>query len=218
MNLKTVKLASTKYLDELPTTGSEKTGHAFRDREWEEIILKMTQEMGIGAQFGGKYYCHDVRVIRLPRHGASMPVGIGVSCSADRQIFGKINSNGIFLEKLETNPAQYLPEVEESLDQEIVQIDLTSGMDKILKQLNECKVKTRLSLTGPLVVARDIAHAKILEYLEKNDDLPDYFKKYPVYYAGPAKTRRITFWFFGPTTAGRMDSYVPNFKNLEDQW
>ena len=215
LNLKTVKLASTRYLDELPSKGSEKTGHAFRDKEWEEIILKMTQEMGIGAQFGGKYYCHDVRVIRLPRHGASMPVGIGVSCSADRQVFGKINSNGIFLEKLETNPAQFLPEVEENLDEKIVKIDLTSGMDNILKQLNECKVKTRLSLTGPLIVARDIAHAKILEYLEKNNDLPDYFKKYPVYYAGPAKKPKgLPSGSFGPTTAGRMDSYVPKFQKF----
>ena len=215
LNLKTVKLASTKYLDELPIKGDEKTGHAFRDKEWEEIILKMTQEMGIGAQFGGKYYCHDVRVIRLPRHGASMPVGIGVSCSADRQIFGKINSKGIFLEKLETNPAKYLPEIEESLDEEIIHIDLTSGMDKILNQLNKCKVKTRLSLTGPLIVARDIAHAKILEYLDKNKDLPEYFKKYPVYYAGPAKKPEgLPSGSFGPTTAGRMDSYVPKFQKF----
>ena len=213
LNLKTVKLASTKYLDELPNIGDEKTGHAFRDKEWEEIILKMTQEMGIGAQFGGKYYCHDVRVVRLPRHGASLPVGIGVSCSADRQIFGKINSKGIFLEKLEKNPAKYLPEVEDNFDEEIVEIDLRSGMENILKQLNKCKIKTRLSLTGPLIVARDIAHAKILEYLEKNNDLPDYIKNYPVYYAGPAKKPEgLPSGSFGPTTAGRMDSYVPKFQ------
>ncbi len=213
LNLKTVKLASTKYLDELPKRGDEKTGHAFRDVEWEDIILKMTQEMGIGAQFGGKYYCHDVRVIRLPRHGASMPVGIGVSCSADRQIFGKINHKGLFLEKLETNPSKYFPDFEEDLKEEIINIDLTQGMNKILRQLTKCKIKTRVNLTGPLIVARDIAHAKILEYLEKNDDLPDYFKNYPIYYAGPAKKPSgLPSGSFGPTTAGRMDSYVPKFQ------
>ncbi len=213
LNLKTVKLASTKYLDELPKRGNEKNGHAFRDHEWEDIILKMTQQMGIGAQFGGKYYCHDVRVIRLPRHGASLPIGIGVSCSADRQIFGKINFKGLFLEKLETNPSQYLPEIEENLDEEIVNIDLTNGMEQILGQLTKCKIKTRVNLSGPLIVARDIAHSKILERLENDGDLPDYFKKYPIYYAGPAKKPNgLPSGSFGPTTAGRMDSYVPKFQ------
>ncbi len=214
LNLKTVKLASIKFLDELPTKGDEKTGHAFRDIGWEEIILQMTREMGIGAQFGGKYYCHDIRVIRLPRHGASMPLGIGVSCSADRQVFGKINKEGIFLEKLETNPAKFLPETEiNELDEKIIEIDLNKNMNEILSQLNNCKVKTRINLSGPLIVARDIAHAKILDQLETSGKLPDYFKKYPIYYAGPAKTPKgMASGSFGPTTAGRMDSYVPKFQ------
>ena len=214
LNLKTVKLASIKFLDELPTKGDEKTGHAFRDIEWEEIILQMTREMGIGAQFGGKYYCHDIRVIRLPRHGASMPLGIGVSCSADRQVFGKINKEGIFLEKLETNPAKFLHETEiNELDEKIIEIDLNKNMNEILSQLNNCKVKTRINLSGPLIVARDIAHAKILDQLETSGKLPDYFKKYPIYYAGPAKTPKgMASGSFGPTTAGRMDSYVPKFQ------
>ena len=214
LNLKTVKLASTHYLDELPNKGNEKTGHAFRDIEWENIVLEMTREMGIGAQFGGKYYCHDVRVIRLPRHGASLPVGIGVSCSADRQIIGKINSHGIHIEKLEKNPAKFLPEItNEDLDDKVIEINLDKSMDEILKQLNGCAIKTRVNLSGSLIVARDIAHAKILDYLNKNGELPHYFKQYPIYYAGPAKTPEgLPSGSFGPTTAGRMDSYVPIFQ------
>eukprot|EP01126_Amoeba_proteus_P052474 TRINITY_DN6339_c0_g1_i4.p1 TRINITY_DN6339_c0_g1~~TRINITY_DN6339_c0_g1_i4.p1 ORF type:complete len:259 (+),score=65.47 TRINITY_DN6339_c0_g1_i4:542-1318(+) len=170
--------------------------------------------MGIGAQFGGKYFCHDVRVIRLPRHGASCPVGIGVSCSADRQALGKITSEGIFLEQLETDPAKYLPEVEESsLSSSVVQIDLTKSMEEIRETLSKLKVTTRVSLTGPLVVARDIAHAKLLERLEKGEGLPQYFKRHPIYYAGPAKTPTgYASGSFGPTTAGRMDSYVAKFQ------
>ena len=214
LNLKTVKLASTHYLDELPNKGNEKTGHAFRDIEWENIVLEMTREMGIGAQFGGKYYCHDVRVIRLPRHGASLPIGIGVSCSADRQIIGKINSHGIHIEKLEKNPAKFLPEIKnEDLDEKVIEINLDKSMDEILKQLNGCAIKTRVNLSGSLIVARDIAHAKILDYLNKNGELPHYFKQYPIYYAGPAKTPEgLPSGSFGPTTAGRMDSYVPIFQ------
>eukprot|EP01126_Amoeba_proteus_P052478 TRINITY_DN6339_c0_g2_i2.p1 TRINITY_DN6339_c0_g2~~TRINITY_DN6339_c0_g2_i2.p1 ORF type:complete len:557 (-),score=137.58 TRINITY_DN6339_c0_g2_i2:66-1736(-) len=213
LTLKTVKLASTKYYDHLPTSGS-KYGVAFRDLEWEEKILALTREMGIGAQFGGKYFCHDVRVIRLPRHGASCPVGIGVSCSADRQALGKITSEGIFLEQLETDPAKYLPEVEESsLSSSVVQIDLTKSMEEIRETLSKLKVTTRVSLTGPLVVARDIAHAKLLERLEKGEGLPQYFKRHPIYYAGPAKTPTgYASGSFGPTTAGRMDSYVAKFQ------
>ena len=214
LNLKTVKLASTHYLDELPNKGNEKTGHAFRDIGWENIVLEMTREMGIGAQFGGKYYCHDVRVIRLPRHGASLPIGIGVSCSADRQIIGKINSHGIHIEKLEKNPAKFLPEIKnEDLDEKVIEINLDKSMDEILKQLNGCAIKTRVNLSGSLIVARDIAHAKILDYLNKNGELPHYFKQYPIYYAGPAKTPEgLPSGSFGPTTAGRMDSYVPIFQ------
>ena len=214
LNLKTVKLASTHYLDELPNKGNEKTGHAFRDIKWENIVLEMTREMGIGAQFGGKYYCHDVRVIRLPRHGASLPIGIGVSCSADRQIIGKINSHGIHIEKLERNPAKFLPEIKnEDLDEKVIEINLDKSMDEILKQLNGCAIKTRVNLSGSLIVARDIAHAKILDYLNKNGELPHYFKQYPIYYAGPAKTPEgLPSGSFGPTTAGRMDSYVPIFQ------
>jgi len=170
--------------------------------------------MGIGAQFGGKYFCHDVRVIRLPRHGASLPIGIGVSCSADRQVLGKINKNGIFLEKLETDPGQFLPEVENrELSEEIIKVDLNQSMKKILNQLNTCKIKSRLSLTGPLIVARDIAHAKLLEKLNNEGTLPDYIKNHPVYYAGPAKTPSgMASGSFGPTTAGRMDAYVDRFQ------
>jgi fumarate hydratase class I len=211
-NLKTVKLASTKYLDNLPTKGSA-SGHAFRDLEWEKIILDMTREMGIGAQFGGKYYCHDVRVIRLPRHGASCPIGLGVSCSADRQAFGKITGDGIFLERLETNPSKYMPEVKDSeISDEVVQIDLNQPMDKIRNQLSQYPIKTRVELSGPMIVARDIAHAKLKERLDSGKGLPDYLKNHPIYYAGPAKTPDgLASGSFGPTTAGRMDSYVDPF-------
>jgi fumarate hydratase, class I len=208
-NLKTVKLASTKYLDTLPTSGNE-LGRAFRDLEMEEIVLKLSQSTGIGAQFGGKYFCHDVRVVRLPRHGASCPIGIGVSCSADRQVKGKITADGVFIEQLETNPAQYLPEVEDkSLGGEVVQIDLAQPMDAIRAELTKHPIKTRLSLTGTLIVGRDIAHAKLKERLDAGEGLPQYMKDHPVYYAGPAKTPTgMASGSFGPTTAGRMDSYV----------
>ncbi|MDC1209825.1 fumarate hydratase [Pseudomonadota bacterium] len=214
LNLKTVKLGSMRYLDNLPTKGDPKTGHAFRDIEWEKTVLEMTRQMGIGAQFGGKYFCHDVRVIRLPRHGASLPIGIGVSCSADRQVLGKINKDGIFLEKLETDPGQFLPEVNiDDLSDEIIKIDLNQSMGKILSQLNDCEIKSRVSLTGPLIVARDIAHAKLLERLKNEGNLPDYIKNHPVYYAGPAKTPKgMASGSFGPTTAGRMDAYVDTFQ------
>ncbi len=212
--LKTVKLASTRYLDGLPDTGNEH-GRAFRDRELEEQVLELTRKTGIGAQFGGKYFCHDVRVIRLPRHGASCPVGIGVSCSADRQILGKITREGVFLEQLETNPAQYLPEItDEDLEGEVVPIDLTRPMDEIRATLSKHPIKTRLSLTGPMVVARDIAHAKLKERLDRGEGLPDYIKDHMVYYAGPAKTPKgYASGSFGPTTAGRMDSYVDLFQS-----
>ena len=188
LNMKTVKLASTKYLDGLPTAGSE-SGHAFRDLEMEQEILQLTQSMGIGAQFGGKYFCHDVRVIRLPRHGASCPIGIGVSCSADRQALGKITRDGVFVEQLETNPAQYLPDVDqEELGGEVVAIDLNQPMDEIRRTLSQYPIKTRVSLTGTIIVARDIAHAKLQERLDRGEGLPDYFKNHPIYYAGPAKT------------------------------
>lgn len=211
--LKTVKLGSCKYLDELPTHGGSH-GQAYRDTEWEDRILKMTQEMGIGAQFGGKYFCHDVRVIRLPRHGASCPVGIGVSCSADRQMKGKITKDGVFLEQLETNPAKYLPEITtDSLGGDVVDIDLRQPMKDVLAELSKHPVKTRVSLTGTLIVARDIAHAKLKERLDAGEDLPQYFKDHPVYYAGPAKTPEgFASGSFGPTTAGRMDSYVEQFQ------
>ena len=209
MNLKTVKLASTKYLDGLPTSGNE-LGHAFRDLEMEQMIFEQSQRTGIGAQFGGKYFCHDVRVIRLPRHGASCPVGIGVSCSADRQIKGKITKDGLFLEALETDPAKYLPEVSDGeLEGEVVKLDLNQPMPELLKTLSQYPIKTRLSLTGPLIVARDIAHAKLKERLDRGEALPDYFKERMVYYAGPAKTPEgYASGSFGPTTAGRMDGYV----------
>jgi fumarate hydratase class I len=211
--LKTVKLASTRYLDGLPTQGSE-AGHAFRDLEMEAEVHRMTQQLGVGAQFGGKYFCHDVRVIRLPRHGASLPIGLGVSCSADRQALGKITHDGIYLEQLETNPAQYLPEVDESsLGGEVVKIDLNRPMSEILGALTQHPVRTRLSLTGPVIVARDLAHAKIRERLERGEAMPDYFKNHPIYYAGPAKTPEgYASGSFGPTTAGRMDSYVDQFQ------
>ena len=212
--LKTVKLASAHYLDDLPTSGNEH-GRAFRDLEMEEKIFKIAVETGIGAQFGGKYFAHDVRVIRLPRHGASCPVGLGVSCSADRQILGKINSGGLFLERLETNPARFLPDVtDEELGDEVVGIDLRRPMAEILGQLRQHPVATRLSLTGPLVVARDIAHAKLKERLDSGGDLPAYFKDHPVYYAGPAKRPEgYASGSFGPTTAGRMDPYVDLFQS-----
>jgi fumarate hydratase class I len=211
--LKTVKLGSCKYLDELPTHGGSH-GQAYRDTEWEDRILKITQEMGIGAQFGGKYFCHDVRVIRLPRHGASCPVGIGVSCSADRQMKGKITKDGVFLEQLETNPAKYLPDITtDTLGGDVVDIDLRKPMRDVLAELSKHPVKTRVSLTGTLIVARDIAHAKLKERLDAGEDLPQYFKDHPVYYAGPAKTPEgFASGSFGPTTAGRMDSYVEQFQ------
>jgi fumarate hydratase class I len=210
--MKTVKLASARYLDALPTHGSA-DGNAFRDLEMEQEILKMTQSLGVGAQFGGKYFCHDVRVIRLPRHGASLPIGLGVSCSADRQVLGKITRDGVYLEELEHNPAQYLPQVEQALGGEVVKIDLNRPMKKILSTLSEHPIKTRLSLTGTMIVARDSAHAKLRERLEKGEPLPDYFKNHPVYYAGPAKTPDgYASGAFGPTTAGRMDSFVDQFQ------
>jgi fumarate hydratase class I len=213
LTMKTVKLASTKYLDELPTKGSE-DGHAFRDLDMEAEVLKMTQSTGVGAQFGGKYFCHDVRVIRLPRHGASLPIGLGVSCAADRQALGKITRDGVFLEELERHPAQYLPEVdEEKLGGQVIKVDLRRPMKEILAQLSKYPVKTRLSLTGPMIVARDLAHAKLRERLEAGKGLPDYFKNHPVYYAGPAKTPAgYASGSFGPTTAGRMDSYIDQFQ------
>lgn len=213
LNLKTVKLASTHYLDGLPTKGNE-YGQAFRDLEMEAEILKMTQNLGIGAQFGGKYFCHDVRVIRLPRHGASCPVGIGVSCSADRQIKGKITAEGIFLEKLEADPAKYLPEItKDALPGEVVNIDLNQPMDDIRKELSKHPIKTRISLTGSLIVGRDLAHAKLKARLDAGEPLPDYIKNHPVYYAGPAKTPEgYASGSFGPTTAGRMDGYVDQFQ------
>lgn len=213
--LKTVKLASTRYLDSLPTEGSS-TGTAFRDLEMESEIHKLTQSMGVGAQFGGKYFCHDVRVIRLPRHGASLPIGLGVSCSADRQALGKITAKGIFIEKLETDPSKYMPDIDESqLSTGVVNIDLNRPMKEILAELSSHPVKTRLSLTGTIIVARDLAHAKIRARLEAGDAMPDYMKNHPVYYAGPAKTPKgYASGSFGPTTAGRMDAYVDQFQSF----
>ncbi|HEX2944207.1 MAG TPA: FumA C-terminus/TtdB family hydratase beta subunit, partial [Rhodopila sp.] len=204
---------STRWLDNLPTSGS-KAGHAFRDVALEQQVLEISRNIGIGAQFGGKYFCHDVRVVRLPRHGASLPVGIGVSCSADRQILAKITPEGVFLEQLETDPAKYLPETTDShLGSEAVAIDLNRPMLEIRKELSKHPVKTRLSLTGTMVVARDIAHAKLKERLDNGQPLPDYIKNHPVYYAGPAKTPQgMATGSFGPTTAGRMDSYVQEFQ------
>ena len=212
-NLKTVKLASARYLDNLPTAGG-RDGQAFRDLEWERKILEMTRRMGIGAQFGGKYFCHDVRVVRLPRHGASCPVGLGVSCSADRQILGRIAGDGVFLERLETDPAKYLPETTaDDLGGRVVEINLDQPMPEVLRTLGRHPVKTRLSLTGSLIVARDIAHAKLKERLDSGEDLPQYFKDHAVYYAGPAKTPEgMPSGSFGPTTAGRMDAYVERFQ------
>jgi fumarate hydratase class I len=211
--LKTVKLASTRWLDALPTAGS-RAGHALRDLDMEREVLEMTRRIGIGAQFGGKYFCHDVRVIRLPRHGASLPVGIGVSCSADRQIRAKITPEGVFLEQLETDPSKFLPEAtDEILGGDVVAVDLNRPMSEIRRQLSQYPVKTRLALTGTMVVARDIAHAKLKERLDRGEGLPDYIKDHPVYYAGPAKTPHgLPTGSFGPTTAGRMDSYVAEFQ------
>ncbi|MEQ8666447.1 MAG: fumarate hydratase [Rhodospirillales bacterium] len=212
-NLKTVKLASCRYLDTLPTTG-DKTGRAFRDVEFEKEVHKISQQLGIGAQFGGKYFCHDVRVIRLPRHGASLPIGIGVSCSADRQCLGKITRDGVFLEKLETNPAKYLPDLDFSeLGGDVVEIDLNKPIAENLAELSKYPIKQRVSLSGPMIVARDIAHAKLKERLDAGEPLPDYFKGHAVYYAGPAKTPDgMATGSFGPTTAGRMDAYVDQFQ------
>ena len=225
--LKTAKYASAKYLDTLPTSGSM-TAHGFRDTELEEKVLELTRQFGIGAQFGGKYFCHDVRVVRLPRHGASLPVAIAVSCSADRQALGKITAEGVFIEQLETDPARFLPDagsvdlgdheddavgVSSISRNVVVKVDLTQPMDDILAELSKHPVKTRLSLTGPLVVARDIAHAKIKERLDAGEEMPQYLKDHPVYYAGPAKTPEgMPSGSFGPTTAGRMDSYVDQFQ------
>jgi len=212
LTLKTVKMASTKYYDNLPTTGNNH-GRAFRDVALEEEILKMTQKMGIGAQFGGKYFCHDIRVIRLPRHGASCPVGLGVSCSADRQIKGKITKEGVFLEKLETDVAKYLPDVtDKDVSTNVIEININKPMSEMREILSKLPVTTRLSLTGTMVVARDIAHAKILERLESGKGLPEYIKNHMIYYAGPAKTPAgYASGSFGPTTAGRMDAYVDKF-------
>jgi fumarate hydratase class I len=211
MNLKTVKLASTGYLDGLPKKGN-KYGHAFRDHDLEKRLLVISTRLGIGAQFGGKYFCHDIRVVRMPRHGASCPIGIGVSCSADRNIKAKITKQGLFLEQLETNPARFLPETFES-EFDAVHIDLNRPMDEIRNILTQYPVATRLLLSGRIVVARDIAHAKIHERLENGKGLPDYFKDHIIYYAGPAKTPPgYPSGSFGPTTAGRMDPYVRTFQ------
>ena len=214
-NLATVKKASARDYDTLPTTGDE-TGRAFRDVEMEQQVLEMTRNMGIGAQFGGKYFCHDVRVIRLPRHGASLPVGIGVSCSADRQVKAKITNEGVFLEALETDPAKYMPEVAaDDLSNEVVKVNLNQPMEDILKTLSQYPIKTRLALSGTIVVARDLAHARIQKMIEDGGEMPDYFKNHIIYYAGPAKTPDgYASGSFGPTTAGRMDSYVGPFQKL----
>jgi fumarate hydratase class I len=213
LTLKTVKLASTKYLDALPTSGGP-DGHAFRDLALEEEIHTLTQQLGVGAQFGGKYFCHDVRVIRLPRHGASLPIGLGVSCSADRQALGKITREGVFLEELEHDPARFLPVVDEAtLGGPVVRIDLSRPMKEILAELSRHPIRTRVALTGTMIVARDSAHAKIRERLDRGEPMPDYFKNHPVYYAGPAKTPAgYASGSFGPTTAGRMDSFVDQFQ------
>ncbi len=215
LNLKTVKMASSRYLDALPTAGSE-AGHAFRDLEMEAQVLELTRQMGIGAQFGGKYFCHDVRVIRLPRHGASLPIGLGVSCGADRQAMAKITREGVFLEQLETDPARFLPEIDESQIQgEAVAIDLNRPMNDIRAQLSQLSVTTRVMLTGTMIVARDLAHAKIRARVEAGEAMPEYFKDHPVYYAGPAKTPEgYASGAFGPTTAGRMDAFVDQFQGL----
>jgi fumarate hydratase class I len=212
--VKTAKLASTHYLDELPRSGDSKTGHGFRDIELEAKVLELTRTLGIGAQFGGKYFCHDVRVVRLPRHGASLPIAIAVSCSADRQAKAKITKEGAFLEVLERDPAHFLPETtDEHLDDNVVKIDLNQPMAEVLKTLSKYPIKTRLSLNGTLIVARDLAHAKIKELIDSGKELPQYFKDHAVYYAGPAKTPEgYASGSFGPTTAGRMDSYVDQFQ------
>ena len=212
--VKTAKLASTKYLDSLPTSGDAATGHGFRDIELEEKVLELTRTLGIGAQFGGKYFCHDVRVVRLPRHGASLPIAIAVSCSADRQVKAKITRDGVFIEELERDPAHFLPDTtDEHLDDDVVAIDLNQSMDAIRAELSKHPVKTRVSLTGTIVVARDLAHAKIKEAIDKGEPMPQYLKDYAVYYAGPAKTPDgYASGSFGPTTAGRMDSYVGTFQ------
>jgi fumarate hydratase class I len=213
-NVKTAKLASTKYLDSLPTSGDAATGHGFRDLELEERVLELTRTLGIGAQFGGKYFCHDVRIVRLPRHGASLPISIAVSCSADRQAKAKITKDGIFLEDLERDPAHFLPDTtDEHLDDSVVKIDLNQPMDAVRAELSKYPVKTRLSLSGTIVVARDLAHARIKESLDAGKELPQYLKDYAIYYAGPAKTPTgYASGSFGPTTAGRMDSYVEQFQ------
>ena len=213
-NLKTAKLASAHYLDALPTSGDAATGHGYRDLEWEQRILDQTREFGIGAQFGGKYFCHDIRVIRLPRHGASNPVGLAVSCSADRQARAKITADGVFLEQLETDPARFLPETaDDELSAEVIRVDLDQPMDAIRNQLSQYPVKTRLSLTGTLVVGRDIAHAKIKERLDAGEPMPPYLRDHAIYYAGPAKTPEgYASGSVGPTTAGRVDSYVEQFQ------
>ena len=215
--LKTAKLASTKYLDSLPTSGDVATGHGFRDIELEEKVLELTRTLGIGAQFGGKYFCHDVRVVRLPRHGASLPIAIAVSCSADRQAKAKITKEGIFIEELERDPARFLPDTTEQHlgdSVEVVKIDLNKSMDEVRAELSKHPIKTRLSLTGTIVVARDLAHSRIKEMLDAGKPLPQYLKDYAVYYAGPAKTPEgYASGSFGPTTAGRMDSYVDQFQS-----
>lgn len=213
--LKTAKLASARELDNLPLIGSE-LGHGFRDIEMEAEVLKITEQFGIGAQFGGKYFCHDVRVIRLPRHGASLPVAIAVSCSADRQVLAKITPEGAYLEQLETDPAKFLPEMTtEKLDDDVAVIDLNQPMTEVRKQLSKLPVKSRVSLNGPMIVARDLAHARVAEMLAKGEPMPQYFKDFAVYYAGPAKTPQgYASGSFGPTTAGRMDSYVDQFQKL----
>ena len=214
LNMKTLKLATCKYLDNLPISGND-SGRAFRDITMEKEILEMTNKYGIGAQFGGKYFCHDVRVIRLPRHGASLPISIGVSCGADRQVKAKINEKGVFIEKLEKNPSKYLPTISEStLSEDSINIDLNQPMEKICSILSKYPVKTRVILNGTLIVARDMAHGKIKEKLDKNIEIPEYFKNHPIYYAGPAKTPDgMVTGAFGPTTAGRMDSYVKTFQD-----
>jgi fumarate hydratase, class I len=213
LTLKTVKLASCRYLDGLPTQGSEE-GHAFRALDLEQEIHRLTQSLGVGAQFGGKYFCHDVRVIRLPRHGASLPIGLGVSCSADRQALGKITREGVFVEELEANPARYLPDIDPArLGGPVVSVDLRQPMADILASLTRHPIRTRLALTGPMIVARDLAHAKLRDRMERGEALPDYFKTHPIYYAGPAKTPQgHASGAFGPTTAGRMDAYVDAFQ------
>ena len=212
--VKTAKLASTHYLDNLPTSGDGVSGHGFRDLALEEEVFKLTQKLGIGAQFGGKYFCHDVRVVRLPRHGASLPIAIAVSCSADRQAKAKITKDGIFIEQLETEPAHFLPETtDEHLNEDVVKIDLNQSMDTIRAELSKYPVKTRLSLSGTIVVARDLAHSRIKEMLDAGKEMPEYLKQHAVYYAGPAKTPTgMASGSFGPTTAGRMDSYVDQFQ------